>query len=883
MPTLEEQIDTLAAKVLAHPDFGGAVAALVARYVAWTGPQSLGYGSPEVAEDAENGTVVASPANDPGGTAPLTYSLTDDAGGRFAIDPDTGVITVADTDLIIYEVATSHTIEVVVSDANDLALGTTVPITILQSQETQPLIIDFVAEVLREGDANGTLAGTASVSGGVGSVTLSKQADPDGIFAFDAETGALTLSDSTTFETLLAADQTAFGATIRATDSDDPANVEDEEVSIAGVPTTYDPVANHFQSANEEYGTRTSALTGAVNDSDELVFSFWAHSDTDDGGQSVIHGVGPNGESFTARFLGSRQFRVIVAAAAGQLVNVSTAPLDDIATPDHWFFSCRDGVSSKEIVLERNGVDVLENTTTAVNGDIPLASIDSWGIAADDEGFVLFNGGLADLILAQKFVADSSAFFADDLLLNPGADGAVALGEAALLILGGPSFDAETPLADYSGNENDFTANGSLSVYLPAPNEEEEEPSGNVINAASLSKAHVTAAVDAATADGDIIQLLDGDAGYTTPLDISSPFKIHIRGADWLGSDAAYRDAFTALASLAEDVYAATLSGSGRAAAWAAYATARDAFQPTTTGLMFTLTGDDITLSRMEMDELTIQSVGWAVFHNRFTGSHSVDLESSHLGAGLLAQNILNRTTISITARVSANASQSFWDNIAVTPGGTDMPCIQDNHVHANHTEEGVDRTCMDPSWQGGKALARRNVLTGGAGRALVRFHGPYRSGANCNQTNSGRYLELLDTLCINDTDQSWQAIEWLGGDGIIDNFRNGYKNGTFRIGIEANARPPACNAQCAGLSSANLNLFPYTQRTAGPSNGGEGLYITNLFHKGSQITSMADAGTSKRCGNDLDDVIVEGTDYIFGARPNYTPLGTHPFETRIP
>jgi hypothetical protein len=845
---------------------------------------SIVYGDASVAEDAENGTVVVGAPDVDGGTLPRQFHLTDNVGGRFAIDPDTGAITVADTDLIIYEVATSHTIEVVVSDANDLALGTTVPITILQSQETQPLIIDFVAEVLREGDEEGTLAGTASVSGGVGSVTLSKQADPDGIFAFAAETGALTLSDSTTFETLLAADQTAFGATIRATDSDDPANVEDEVVSITGVPTTYDPTAVHFQSANEEYGSRTSALTGAVNNSDELVFSFWAHSDTDDGGQSVIHGVGPNGESFTARFLGSRQFRVIVAAAAGQLVNVSTAPLDDIATPDHWFFSCRDGVSSKEIVLERNGVDVLENTTTAVNGNIPLASIDSWGVAADDEGFVLFNGGLADLILAQKFVADSSAFFADDLLLNPGADGAVALGEAALLILGGPSFDAETPLADYSGNENDFTANGSLSVYLPAPNEEEEEPSGNVINADSLSKTDVTAAINAATADGDIIQLPAGGAGYTTPLAISSPFKIHIRGAGWLGSDAAYRDAFTVLASLAEDVYSATLAGSGRAAAWAAYATARDAFQPTTTGLMFTLTGDDITLSRMEMDELTIQSVGWAVFHNRFTGSHSVDLESSHLGSGLLAQNILDRTTISITARVSASSSQAFWEAIAVTPGGTDMPWIQDNHIRANHTEDGVDRTCMDPSWQGGKAGARRNVLTGGAGRALVRFHGAYEQGDNCSRVNSGRYLELLDTLCINETDQGWQAIEWLDGYGTIDNFRNTYKGGTFRIGLEHTGRPPGCNDRCEDLASANLSLFPYNQASLGPSKGGLGLYITGLFHKGTEITTMGVTGTSTRCTiPELENVIEEGVDYVFGARPGFTPLGTHPFESRIP
>jgi Ca2+-binding RTX toxin-like protein len=52
---------------------------------------------------------------DPAG-APITYSLVDDAGGRFAIDPKTGEVTVADGKLLDYETATSHTIVVAASD-----------------------------------------------------------------------------------------------------------------------------------------------------------------------------------------------------------------------------------------------------------------------------------------------------------------------------------------------------------------------------------------------------------------------------------------------------------------------------------------------------------------------------------------------------------------------------------------------------------------------------------------------------------------------------------------------------------------------------------------------------------------------------------------------
>ena len=47
----------------------------------------------------------------------LRYSLTDSAGGRFAIDATTGVLTVADGSLLNYEAAASHNITVRVTDS----------------------------------------------------------------------------------------------------------------------------------------------------------------------------------------------------------------------------------------------------------------------------------------------------------------------------------------------------------------------------------------------------------------------------------------------------------------------------------------------------------------------------------------------------------------------------------------------------------------------------------------------------------------------------------------------------------------------------------------------------------------------------------------------
>ncbi|WP_330927424.1 type I secretion C-terminal target domain-containing protein, partial [Candidatus Sororendozoicomonas aggregata] len=69
----------------------------------------------QIIEDAQQGTEVGrAQVTDADGDV-LTYSLVDDAGGRFAIDPQTGVITVAGA--LDYAVASSHSVTVRVTDS----------------------------------------------------------------------------------------------------------------------------------------------------------------------------------------------------------------------------------------------------------------------------------------------------------------------------------------------------------------------------------------------------------------------------------------------------------------------------------------------------------------------------------------------------------------------------------------------------------------------------------------------------------------------------------------------------------------------------------------------------------------------------------------------
>lgn len=74
-------------------------------------PQDTNNAANSVPEAAANGTLVGITAasTDPNGP-PVTFSLTDSASGRFAINSSTGVVTVANGTLLNYETAANHTI-----------------------------------------------------------------------------------------------------------------------------------------------------------------------------------------------------------------------------------------------------------------------------------------------------------------------------------------------------------------------------------------------------------------------------------------------------------------------------------------------------------------------------------------------------------------------------------------------------------------------------------------------------------------------------------------------------------------------------------------------------------------------------------------------------
>jgi predicted component of type VI protein secretion system len=158
----------------------------------------------EVAENSANGTIVGITAfaSDGDGTDFVSYSLDNNAGGRFTINSVTGVVTVADGTLLDREAAASHNIVVRATSTDSSFTTQTYTINLIDIDEfnTTPITdSNAAANAVNENAAIGTVVGIVASSfdadATTNTITYTLDDNAGGRFTINSVTGVVTVAD----------------------------------------------------------------------------------------------------------------------------------------------------------------------------------------------------------------------------------------------------------------------------------------------------------------------------------------------------------------------------------------------------------------------------------------------------------------------------------------------------------------------------------------------------------------------------------------------------------------------------------------------------------------------------------------------------------------
>ena len=401
-----------------------------------------------VTENASDGTIVgvtAFASDGDGSTNTVSYSLSDDAGGRFTIDAATGVVSVADGSLLDYETATSHDIEVAATSADGSTSAKTFTIALQNANEfsvTAPSDDNPEANSVSEGAVDGAAVGvTAAASDGDAvdnAVTYSLSDDAGGRFAIDPDTGIVTVADASLIDY-----ETAQSHTIEvtATSADGSTNATSFTIAV----TDINDVGQVFTSA-----ASASAAEG-VGDSAVLYTAVATDADT-------------TGEAVTFRLTADPSGLFEIDANSGEVTLRSGAALDHEAAQSHSItIESTDGTHSSTKTVTISVQDIAEAIQLANGGatytEAGSAEISVTGgdgddvITGGDGGDTLHGGGGDDQLNGGNAVDALYGGTGADTLSGANGNDMLTGGAGDDVIDGGNGQDT----AVFSGNYADYT------------------------------------------------------------------------------------------------------------------------------------------------------------------------------------------------------------------------------------------------------------------------------------------------------------------------------------------------------------------------------------------------------------------------------------------
>jgi Cadherin domain/FG-GAP-like repeat/RTX calcium-binding nonapeptide repeat (4 copies)/Haemolysin-type calcium binding protein related domain len=230
-------------------------------------PTGAALSNNSVKENELNGKVIGTvTGTDPDPAAVLTYSLLDNAGGRFAINAANGDISVANGALLDYETATSHGIKVEIADQQGHVFDKTFTIAVTDVFEPAPtgatLSNDSVQEDALNGTPVGTVTGTDPDPHAV--LTYSLLDDAGGRFAINAANGQLSVANGALLDY-----ESATSHDIKVEIADQQGHVFDQKFTIA-VTDMFDPTDRSSLFAGSDFKLAAFAPGAGGWNSDNL-------------------------------------------------------------------------------------------------------------------------------------------------------------------------------------------------------------------------------------------------------------------------------------------------------------------------------------------------------------------------------------------------------------------------------------------------------------------------------------------------------------------------------------------------------------------------------------------------------------------------------------
>ncbi|MBK6660172.1 MAG: cadherin repeat domain-containing protein [Proteobacteria bacterium] len=360
----------------------------------------------EIAEDAAEGTTLdIGAATDADGDA-LQYSLIGgNVDGAFAINADTGEITVADASALDFETRPSYTLTVAVDDGHGHVVERDIEVSLLDVNDA-PLIANQALAVT-ENSANGTVVGTVQASDVDAGQTLTYSitgGSGASAFQIDAATGELSVADAAQLDREAVASLTVE---VSVTDSV-VTRTATVTVAVNGINDFAPQITSNANFNVVENGTTVGAVVATDADAGgpPLVYSLVGGADQ---GLFAI-----NASTGVLRFVAAPDFESPADSGADNVYNVDVQVSDGTnAALQSVTVTVADGndapliTSSASATAVENQTVVTTVTASDIDGDVPTFAIVG---GADAARFTVdANSGALSFVAAPNFEAPTDS------------------------------------------------------------------------------------------------------------------------------------------------------------------------------------------------------------------------------------------------------------------------------------------------------------------------------------------------------------------------------------------------------------------------------------------------------------------------------------------